>query len=73
MSDCQQCRSVKGFVIGLTLIQISHDGMLEGVRGLFMYPQQAFIKEVNKFASYMALCCLGIYWAYRDTIILTVM
>ena len=42
-----------GFVIAQNLIPNASDGMSVGIRDLFMYPQQAFFKEVNKVASCM--------------------
>ena len=45
---------MKGFVIGKTLIPNSCNGKSEGEGDLFMYPQHASIKEVNKLASCMA-------------------
>ena len=47
----QPSRLVKGLVIGQTLIPICSVGVSNGVGYLFMYPQKAFIKKVNKLAS----------------------
>ena len=53
---------MKGFVIGQTSIANFSDHTLERVGDLFMNPQQAFIKRVNKLASFKTLSVLIIFF-----------
>ena len=47
----QPSRLVNGFGICKTLIPNFSDGMWKALGNLFMYPQLALIKKVNKLAS----------------------